>query len=268
MTREGIKADGLSVLHEPTPAAEVKQRQGPRKHAGDCPKFGTCPQPHMMLDYVDARYVMDKLDHLGPENWQDRYIDRPGGSVRCGIGLLVDGEWVWKWDVGTISDIEPEKGSYSEAFKRAAVKWGVGRDLYGHKPAAPAAPVRPVAPPAARPAPGQPGFPDGRQFVNAPVDPLAGARAIFDEPPMPMPPGEEAPLSPQITRASEINVALGGADFAPQRIIPPAPHGGWSEGQVHTPGHKGLRARQNGHLFCPTRLPDGGWCAFRTDAPA
>jgi hypothetical protein len=87
----------------------------------------------MMLDYIDARYVMDKLDHLGPENWQDQFVDRPDGSVRCGIGLLVGGDWVWKWDVGTVSDIEPEKGSYSEAFKRAGVKWGIGRDLYGHK---------------------------------------------------------------------------------------------------------------------------------------
>jgi hypothetical protein len=77
------------------------------------------------------------------------------------------------------------------------------------------------------------------------ADPLAEARAIFDEPPLPTPP----------------------AEFAPQRIIPPAPHGGWSEGQIHAPGHKGLRARQNGSLFCPSKMPDGGWCAFRTDQP-
>ena len=146
MTREGISADALSVLYDPTPDEEVKKRQGPRQHQGDCPKFGVCPQPHMMLDYVDARYVMDKLDRLGPENWQDRYVDRDGGSVRCGIGLLIDGEWVWKWDVGTVSDIEPEKGSYSEAFKRAGVKWGIGRDLYGHKPAK-STPARPTSAP-------------------------------------------------------------------------------------------------------------------------
>lgn len=154
--RFGIKAGALAVLYEATPETEVRQRQGPRKHAGDCPKFGACPQLHMMLDYVDARYVMDKLDHLGPENWQDRYVDRTGGSVRCGIGLLIDGEWVWKWDVGTVSDIEPEKGSYSEAFKRAGVKWGIGRDLYGHKPAAtpaarPVAVARPAVPPPVQP---------------------------------------------------------------------------------------------------------------------
>lgn len=268
MTREGIKAGDLSVLHEQTPVTEVKQRQGPRKHSGDCPKFGACPQPHMMLDYVDARYVMDKLDHLGPENWQDRYLDRAGGSVRCGIGLLIDGEWVWKWDVGTVSDIEPEKGSYSEAFKRAAVKWGVGRDLYGHKPGA-SAPARTTAtrpavvtpPPATRPgipaavaAQREPiavrGMDNRRQTAAEEVadivatrDPLAEARAIFDEPPLPPEPA-----------------------FTPQQIIPPAPHGGWTEGQLHTPGHKPLRARQNGSLFCPSKMPDGGWCPFKTSA--
>jgi hypothetical protein len=128
-----LKAEDISVLYDATPPDEIKQRQGPRKHQGDCPKFGPCPQPHMMLDYVDARYVMDKLDRLGPENWQDQFVDRSDGSVRCGIGLHIGDEWIWKWDVGTVSDIEPEKGAYSEAFKRAGVKWGIGRDLYGHK---------------------------------------------------------------------------------------------------------------------------------------
>lgn len=100
-----------------TPRDQVKQRQGPGGR---------------MLDYVDARFVMDRLDELGPSNWQDRYEDRPNGSVRCGIGINVDGEWIWKWDVGDESDIEADKGAHSGAFKRAGVKWGIARDLYGH----------------------------------------------------------------------------------------------------------------------------------------
>lgn len=35
-----------------------------------------------------------------------------------------------KEDVGVESDNEGEKGEFSDAFKRAAVKWGVGRFLY------------------------------------------------------------------------------------------------------------------------------------------
>ena len=114
----GVAADYLNQLHSATPADRIKTRPGPG---------GSKP-----LSYVDARYVMDKLDELGPENWQDRYEDRDGGSVRCGIGINVDGEWIWKWDVGTESNIEEDKGAYSDAFKRAAVKWGIARDLYGN----------------------------------------------------------------------------------------------------------------------------------------
>lgn len=135
----------LDKLRQPTPPAEIRQRQGPGGK---------------MLDYIDARYVMDTLDDvIGQGNWQDRFEDRADGSVRCGIGIRVGDEWVWKWDVGTPSDIEPEKGSYSEAFKRAAVKWGIGRDLYGHAPTrsshAPASPgaARPAAAPPSGPPP-------------------------------------------------------------------------------------------------------------------
>jgi ERF superfamily len=81
-------------------------------------------------------------------------------------------------------------------------------------------------------------------------DPLAEARALFPDEPFrsddpPFPTNQE--LSP-----------------APE--APRAPHGGWTEGQLHTPGHKPLRARQNGSLFCPSKMPDGGWCPFKTSA--
>jgi hypothetical protein len=163
-------ASDLSILYDATPPDEIKQRQGPRKHQGDCPKFGVCPQPHMMLDYVDARYVMDKLDRLGPENWQDQFVDRLDGSVRCGIGIRVGDDWIWKWDVGTVSDIEPEKGAYSEAFKRAGVKWGIARDLYGHK-AGQSAPQAPRTAPVPR--------------MVTPVAIASPAQSDPDEPPFP-----------------------------------------------------------------------------------
>lgn len=127
----------LTALRAPTPPSEIRQRQGPGGR---------------MLDYVDARYVMEVLDRcVGPECWQDQYVDRPNGTVRCGIGIQVDGEWIWKWDVGDVSDIEPDKGAYSEAFKRAAVKWGIARDLYGHSSGRGASSPRPAPEP--RPVP-------------------------------------------------------------------------------------------------------------------
>lgn len=82
------------------------------------------------LAYLDARDVMDRFDAVcGPAGWQNRYSHANGKTV-CDIGVNCDGEWVWKADGAGDSDIEAEKGALSDAFKRAAVRWGVGRYLY------------------------------------------------------------------------------------------------------------------------------------------
>lgn len=80
--------------------------------------------------YIDARDVMDILDEaVGQDGWQDVYTSIDN-KLFCSIGIKIDGEWVWKQDCGTESNNEQEKGQVSDAFKRAAVKWGVGRFLY------------------------------------------------------------------------------------------------------------------------------------------
>ena len=87
----------------------------------------------MALCYVDARTVMDRLDTVcGPAGWQNRYVLN-GTKTVCEIGIKCDGEWVWKSDGAGDSDIEAEKGALSDAFKRAAVRWGIGRYLYNLK---------------------------------------------------------------------------------------------------------------------------------------
>jgi hypothetical protein len=84
----------------------------------------------MALAYIDARDVMERLDRVvGPENWQCEY-PHAGVKTVCSIGIKVFGEWVWKADGGGDTDHEAEKGALSDAFKRAAVKWGIGRYLY------------------------------------------------------------------------------------------------------------------------------------------
>ena len=80
--------------------------------------------------YIDARDVMNLLDTVvGKENWQDDY-KVVNNELFAGIGIFIGGNWIWKWDVGTESQTEKEKGLVSDSFKRAAVKWGVGRFLY------------------------------------------------------------------------------------------------------------------------------------------
>lgn len=84
----------------------------------------------LALAYIDARAVMNRLDEIvGPANWQDEY-DCVNGRTICKLGINVDGVWVWKSDGAGDTQVEAEKGGISDAFKRAAVKWGIGRYLY------------------------------------------------------------------------------------------------------------------------------------------
>lgn len=84
--------------------------------------------------YIDARYVQDILDEVcGQENWQVKYEEHKG-NLFASIGIKVNaGNWVWKSDCGTESQVEKEKGEASDAFKRAGVMWGIGRFLYSKK---------------------------------------------------------------------------------------------------------------------------------------
>lgn len=110
------------------------------------------------LFYIDARDVRDRLDEVcGPENWQCRFpicdpssvsysdtrkdkgwdneekpsvSSRTSGKTICEIGIRINDEWIWKSDGAGDSDVESEKGAISDALKRAAVCWGVGRYLY------------------------------------------------------------------------------------------------------------------------------------------
>ena len=131
--------DMLKALAAPTPPEEIKTKPG-RGGSGD-------------LSFIDARFVFNRFDTaLGPDLWQLRIAWTPAvhtperksrsGSIiepewlssypMASIGVLCapDIGWVWKQDIGVFSDIEGVKGSVSDSIKRAAVQWGVGRDLY------------------------------------------------------------------------------------------------------------------------------------------
>lgn len=90
------------------------------------------PTKGQLLAYVDARDVMEWLDRAcGFENWQCRYTLADGGLLICEIGIRINGEWIWRANGAGDTQVEAEKGKCSDAFKRAAVVWGVGRYLYG-----------------------------------------------------------------------------------------------------------------------------------------
>lgn len=80
------------------------------------------------VPYLDARQVQQRLDEVcGAANWQNNYDAETGVSS---LAIKIEGEWIWKSDVGTESNVEKEKGKASDAFKRAAVLWGIGRNIY------------------------------------------------------------------------------------------------------------------------------------------
>lgn len=85
--------------------------------------------------YIDARDVQDLFDEVvGADKWQCKFSEHKG-NLFCEIGIVMEtnrsyADWVWKSDCGVESNVEKQKGEASDAFKRAAVMWGVGRFLY------------------------------------------------------------------------------------------------------------------------------------------
>jgi hypothetical protein len=96
-------------------------------------KFRT--QAGRQFQYVTARTVQNRLDNVaGPEGWWDDFV--PGEhSVLCRLTIrLPDGSTLTKCDAGGYAGMtdqgDDDKSGYSDAFKRAAVKFGIGRYLY------------------------------------------------------------------------------------------------------------------------------------------
>jgi hypothetical protein len=96
----------------------------------------TRPQGGRQLQYITARTVMNRLDEVaGPESWWDEYQPLEH-SVICRLTIrLPDGTALTKSDAGGYAGMsdsgDDDKSGFSDAFKRAAVKFGIGRHLYG-----------------------------------------------------------------------------------------------------------------------------------------
>lgn len=128
-TIEGRAPSGVEMIHTPIrfrnlKAEEIECRPQSVVQRGD-------KQFAKALLYQDARAGMRLLDEtVSPMKWQ-RVHQEIKGNLFCGVGIQQPcGDWVWKWDCGTESNTEQEKGEASDAFKRACVNWGIGRELY------------------------------------------------------------------------------------------------------------------------------------------
>lgn len=114
-------------------ADEIEVRVG-QNFTEDWRKCGKGDKPahQTLLLYKTARADMNVLDELyGPMNWKRKHEMKDGINY-CTISIWDDSKkcWVEKEDCGTESQMEAEKGESSDAFKRAGVNWGIGRELY------------------------------------------------------------------------------------------------------------------------------------------
>ncbi len=150
------------------------------------------------IPYVSARTVMNRLDMVvGPENWWDAYREI-GHTIVCALTIVPPGgNPITKEDAGGRAGMKDEaddlKSGYSDAFKRAAVKFGIGRLLYGDGTPEFGEPAQSSAPPPPRreSPPAQSSAPQASNVNN--VSAQSSARAPAEDP---IPGDPKTPLLP------------------------------------------------------------------------
>ena len=110
----------IKNLSEPLPIDEIELRVGTINTGGYCE----------ILVYKTARADVARLNKVCGLNWKNRHYFDENKSLCCGISIFNGKEWVERVDVGSESNMEKEKGSYSDSFKRAGFRWGIGLELY------------------------------------------------------------------------------------------------------------------------------------------
>jgi len=117
-------------LKEPFKPDEIQWRIGQKSKDG---KKAT------VMAYMDSRAVQERLDSVvGPENWRVEYSSVDLGQIGnkdikgfiCSLSIKIDDNWLTRQDGAGCTDFEPLKGGISDAFKRAASSFGIGRYLY------------------------------------------------------------------------------------------------------------------------------------------
>lgn len=111
-----LTKDEIAELRKPFRADQVKFKIQTQPKGTGNDGWG------VVVSYLDARDVAERLDVVIGGDWQDTY-ELFGKALEC--SLTVNG--VTRKDVGEAASA---KELYSDAFKRAAVKFGVGAFLY------------------------------------------------------------------------------------------------------------------------------------------
>jgi hypothetical protein len=122
-------ASAIPELRRPfTPAAiKFKVQTNPKERGNGWSKA-------LVVTYMDSRMAAERLNAVVPGDWHDEYepmfaVGQGAAGVVC--RLSVHGQS--RSDVGFEQSVASDmglKGLYSDAFKRAAVKFGIGAYLY------------------------------------------------------------------------------------------------------------------------------------------
>ena len=115
-----------NVLNEPITPEEIEWRVQSSKDG----KMTVVP-------YITNRCVMERFDAaFGCHNWCSEFREIQNGFI-CRLTVTTfdaNGEpkTIYREDGASKTGIEPEKGGISDAMKRAAVQFGLGRGLYSY----------------------------------------------------------------------------------------------------------------------------------------
>ena len=96
-------------------------------------RIGSCTEKGFnLLLYKTARTDVRRLNKVCGLNWSNDHFYDVKGLLCCSISLFNQetNTWIKRVDVGVESKTEREKGSYSDSFKRAGFRWGIGLELY------------------------------------------------------------------------------------------------------------------------------------------
>ncbi|GAB3997199.1 hypothetical protein GCM10028807_41770 [Spirosoma daeguense] len=112
----------LNVLIAPISAQEIEWRVQSQTKDG---------QKIIVVPYITNRCVMQRFDdQFGWAGWQNEIKEIEGGFLCTISAVLPGGEIIKKTDGASRTAVEPVKGGISDAMKRCAVQFGLGRALY------------------------------------------------------------------------------------------------------------------------------------------
>jgi len=119
---------GIERLQEPITWDEIEWRIGtrPKKEVPEANK------KTQILPYINNRCVLDRFDEaFGWDGWQNAIKEGTTGYL-CTLKIWSEESqmWIEKTDGASKTNFEPDKGGISDAMKRAAGQFGLGRILY------------------------------------------------------------------------------------------------------------------------------------------